>query len=268
MSADTAIYGIVGRNISYSLSPAIYRALFRRFGIDAIYNRFDLVPGQLKQFLKAAVALPVAGFNVTIPYKESITRCIDNRDTIVSATESTNLIINRRSALRAFNTDYLGIAATIEDRLRCDVRGAKIMLLGSGGSARTAFYYLVKQRAASISVFHRSRSREQSFSAWAGTVRKRTQYYSAMIKTPAVMPDKIDLAINCTPAEITRLIHPGFVAELPRIFELRYGTMTNSRRHVGGEYMLAVQAAENFRIMTGIVVPADHIMRTIRRASQ
>lgn len=269
MHGNTAIYGIVGRNISYSLSPQIYSAIFERHNIDAIYNRFDIAPRQLGGLMAAMRAVPLKGLNVTIPFKESIGSHINKCDKVVAATGSTNLVINQRGVLHGYNTDIEGIAATIEEKLKLDLHGANVVILGSGGSARTAFYYLVTKRADGVTVFHRSRSREKPFSAWAEESRRRTNYRSEMMNTAIEMRGDIDLCINCTPMEISKLTGAAQLSQLPRIFELRYAGFKTSRRgHISGEYMLAVQAAKSFRIMTGIEVTADEIVRVIRRASR
>lgn len=268
MNANTAVYGILGSNISYSLSPMVYRALFRQNHIDAIYNKFDIRPSSLTDFLTSVRTVPIAGFNVTIPFKESLGSYIKRPDSIVKATGSTNLVINKRGSLYAHNTDYLGIAATIENRLNCDVRGADIAICGSGGSARTVFHYLVGARAARVTVYHRSRARERTFSLWARTARRHTRYVSTMIDEASVSSD-CDLCINCTPIALSKLIGSTAVSQLSHVFELRYSdTNTTPRRYVDGKYMLAVQAANNFRIITGIEVAPEYIMRVIRRASR
>ncbi len=78
-----------------------------------------------------------------------------------------------------------------------------------------------------------------------------------------------DLCINCTPIALLKLIGSTAVSQLSRVFELRYaGTKFTRRNHVDGKYMLAVQAANNFRIMTGIEVEPEDIVRVIRRASR
>lgn len=269
MSGNTAIYGIVGRNISYSLSPSIYRALFQKYQIDAVYNRFDIAPPQLKDLIRAVRALPIAGLNVTIPYKESFEDYIDKRDKAVAATGSTNLVINKRGVLHGYNTDIDGIAATIEKKLKLDVHGTNVVILGSGGSARTVFHYLVTKRAGSVTVYHRSRRREKQFSAWAEESRRRTKYRSEKMSSAKEMNDEFDLCVNCTPMEMSRLIGTTKASQLPKCFELRYAAIKTTRRgHIGGEYMLAVQAAKNFRIMTGIEVTPEEIVRIIRRASR
>lgn len=269
MIANTAVYGIVGSNISYSMSPAIYRDLFRRHKIDAIYNCFDIKPANLGDFLSSVRTLPIAGFSVTIPFKESFDSHIDRRDDIVKATGSINLIINSRGVLRAHNTDYAGIAATIEDKLKFDVAGASVAILGSGGSARTVFHYLVSKRADSVTVYHRSRQRETEFSAWAKSSRRRTRYRSQSLKSIAKVSHEFDLCINCTPIALSKLTGKLLALQLTRVFELRYnGVKTAGRNHVDGTYMLAVQAANNFRIMTGFEVAPEYIVRVIRRASR
>ncbi len=268
MKAGTAIYGIVGENISYTMSPAIYQTLFTRHQIDAIYNCFDLAVGTLPAFVKTVRILPLAGFNVTIPYKEEVIQYLDRKDAICSATSSANLVINRSGRLCGYNTDYAGIAASIEDRLDCNVRGKDVLMIGSGGVARTAFYYLVRKRAGGITVLHHSRKRERKFSAWAKRVADKTPYLSAML-TSTSAPSSAALCINCTPASLESLFDKSRVKGMNGVFELRYNSGQHSRPgHLMGEYMLSVQAAENFRIMTGISVSLESIMKIIEKAER
>ncbi len=269
MRGNTGIYGIVGEKISYSLSPIIYRSLFQKHNIDGVYNSFDIPAQQLKNFMGVVRTLPLAGFNVTIPYKESLVKFTDKRDGVVTATGSTNLVINKRGVLCGYNTDIAGIAATIEEKLKLDLHGANVVILGSGGSARTVFHYLVTKRAGSVTVYHRSQSRQRQFSVWAEESSKRTKYRSEMMNSAKGMNGDIDLCINCTPMEISELIGTAMLPQLPKVFELRYtGIKTTRRSHLGGEYMLAVQAAKNFRIMTTIEATPEEIVQIIRRASR
>ena len=266
MAANTAIYGILGANIDYTLSPAIFRALFTRHKIDAVYNRFDLKTDQLKDFLVAAKTMPIAAFNVTIPYKEVIFARTDRNDEIAKATGSVNLVTLSRGKLLGHNTDYLGIAATIESKLGCAVQDANVTLIGSGGAARTAYYFLVRNGAGCVSVVHRSAGRKQAFSNWAKRMTGTTKYKAITRASLPTHLDESNLVINCTPAPIAKFLDSARLKLVPRLFEMRYDVKDKPRLgHVTGEYMLAVQAAENFRIITGIRVNAEDIMKIIKR---
>ena len=268
MAGETAIYGIVGENIDYSLSPAIFATLFKRHQVDAIYQRFDIGKAQLAAFVIAARTVPIAGFNVTIPHKENITQYLSDCDPISTATGSVNLVINRAGKLHGHNTDYAGVAASIEEKLALRVAGKRVIVVGSGGAARTVFYYLVQKHAAVITVLHHSPAREKSFSKWARGIVGKTSYQSQMLNKQRVEFGDADLVVNCTPELIGRLFDKKSVGTMRRVFELRYsGGRKPSKTYVSGEYMLAIQACEAYRIITGIKVAAEDMMRIVSRVS-
>ena len=63
-------YGLLGKNIGYSLSPYIHNAAFRRLNLKAEYKIFDTPEDKLDGFFSKLKKGDIAGCNVTIPYKE------------------------------------------------------------------------------------------------------------------------------------------------------------------------------------------------------
>lgn len=62
--------GVLGKNISYSLSPYIHKAFAQHFGIDVQYEIFD-TPDDPVSFVDRFFADGGHGLNVTTPYKTS-----------------------------------------------------------------------------------------------------------------------------------------------------------------------------------------------------
>ena len=70
-------YGIIGKKISYTLSPLLHKIIFDKIGIEAEYKVFDsefsLDEDQfLKEILEKIKNNKIKGINVTIPFKEKI----------------------------------------------------------------------------------------------------------------------------------------------------------------------------------------------------
>ena len=61
---EDRIYGLLGRKLGHSYSPAIHAQLG-----DAAYRCIELEPDQLGEFLKRD---DIGGLNVTIPYKRDV----------------------------------------------------------------------------------------------------------------------------------------------------------------------------------------------------
>ena len=264
MKQNTPIYGIIGADIGYSLSPTIYHELFTHKHICAIYNVFDLRNFDLNDFIKSVRLLPLAGFSVTIPHKRVILPLLDRLDFVAEQTQSANLVINRKGVLHGYNTDYEGIRQSIESRLKISVRGANVAIIGSGGGAQTAYSYLVSHGARAIHVYHRSPASLLRFGAFVRRLPRPSGYRPALLEEAIDNLAGCDLCINCTPAAITDLADRSVIKKVARIFELRYGNYDLVKRaHLRGNYMLAVQAVRSFRIMTGQEVTVNRVLRII-----
>jgi shikimate dehydrogenase len=267
MKQNTPIYGIIGNGIGYSLSPVIYSALFAQLKIDAVYNTFELPHSQLGEFIKAVCLLPLAGFNVTIPHKRAILPLLDGLDFVAERTQSVNLVVNRKGKLQGYNTDYEGIRQSIESRLKLSVRGLDVAVIGSGGAAQTAYYYLVSHGARVIHVFHRSPTSLLRFGSYVRRLPRPATYRPALIERAIDDLPHCELLINCTPAPVSVIADPSALKNAKRVFELRYGNYDLVKRaHLRGNYMLAAQAVRNFKIITGQDVTVNRVLRIIDEA--
>lgn len=264
MKQNTPIYGIIGADIGYSLSPTIYHELFAQRQICAIYNVFELQSSDLGDFITSVRLLPISGFNVTIPHKRAILPLLDRLDFVAEQTQSVNLVINRKGRLQGYNTDYEGIRQSIENRLRVSVRGVNVAIIGSGGTAQTAYYYLVSHGARAIHVYHRSPASLLRFGSFIRRLTRPSSYRPALLEEAIDNLGSCDLCINCTPAPILDVVDRSVIKRVKTIFELRYGNYDLVKRaHLRGNYMLAVQAVRNFKIMTGQEVTVNRVLKTI-----
>ncbi len=264
-TSSPRLFGIVGENIGYSLSPHIFNTLFRSHGISAVYAPFDITHDDLPKFLAFTRTRAVAGFNVTIPFKEAISRHLAQSDPIAETTGSTNLVIVKSGLLHGFNTDVAGIAATIEQRLQINVAGKSVLVLGAGGAARAVAYYLARRKCAAITILNRSRGR---LSSWRRYLRALSIEARSTLTTPGKPLQggiqAFDLCVNCTPRPIAELLNPDLLDNCQSIFELRYSpSFRDRKRHVDGKLMLAVQAAENWRRFTGFEIDPREVMKII-----
>lgn len=122
-------YGIVGQRLLQSLAPEIHRELgnFR-------YERFQLEPDKLDEFFKKR---EFAGLNITSPYKTEVIKYCDYLTPDAEAIGSVDTIFwDNDGKLVGDNCEYDGFRYTI---FKCgiDVKGKKVLIFGSGESAKT-----------------------------------------------------------------------------------------------------------------------------------
>ena len=142
------IYGLLGRKLGHSWSPAIHHAL----GCGS-YCLVELEPSRLEDFLTRS---DIGGLNVTIPYKRDVMQFCDVIDDAAQAIGSVNTLARRADGkLCAWNTDAAGFC-WMTKRADIDFAGKKIVILGSGGASLTAQAMSRKMGAREIVVVSRS----------------------------------------------------------------------------------------------------------------
>ena len=122
-------YGLLGEKLGHSFSPQIHRALS---GYD--YQLLPTPPEQVEELLRRRA---FQGLNVTIPYKQTVIPFCDKVDPRAAVIGAVNTIVNRSGTLVGYNTDLDGLIY-LARRTGVDMAGKKVVILGSGGTSRTA----------------------------------------------------------------------------------------------------------------------------------
>ncbi len=137
--ADTVYYGIIGNPVLHSESPRIHNKWFAEEGMNAVYIPFQVDDVDL--FMKTASQLGVRGFSVTVPHKQQIIDCLDQVEPAVRSIGSCNTVIRTDAGWYGGNTDYEGFLNPLRkgDLLK---PGARALVVGAGGVARTVVYAL------------------------------------------------------------------------------------------------------------------------------
>lgn len=151
------LYGLIGRKLSHSFSPAYFRELFEREGIAADYRLFPLERiEKLETLLREQPEL--VGLNVTLPYKEQVLRYAHQLSPEVEAIGSANVLALQRRAdgqlqIKAYNTDHLGFGLSLDGWLG-EAKLDRGLVLGTGGAAR-AVVHALKERGISPTLVSR-----------------------------------------------------------------------------------------------------------------
>lgn len=138
------VYGVVGHNIQYSQSPAIFRHVFEALGWPAVYALCDMSPPHFKRFVTSAADAGIVGFNVTQPYKVRVLDFLKRLDPTAKAAGAVNTVVCLPRGLIGYNTDVHGVIAALAPVKR-QVRNASVVILGSGGAARAVAFALARE---------------------------------------------------------------------------------------------------------------------------
>jgi shikimate dehydrogenase len=128
---------LLGRDISYSASPAMQTAAFSAAGLDWTYELLDVAPEQLPAAVRTLREAPAVGANVTIPYKMAVMPLLDRLEGEAVAAGAVNTIRREDDRLVGSNTDVTAVRAAL-GAAGVEPAGARVVVLGVGGSARAA----------------------------------------------------------------------------------------------------------------------------------
>ena len=144
-------YGLIGEHLPHSFSREIHARC-----ADYTYELLELTPEELGPFMERA---EFSAINVTIPYKQTVLPYLDEVSDVARRIGAVNTVVNRGGRLCGYNTDYYGMKALIE-RVGLDLRGKKVLVLGTGGTGRTARVVADDLGASSVLVVSRRKSEE------------------------------------------------------------------------------------------------------------
>jgi 3-dehydroquinate dehydratase/shikimate dehydrogenase len=185
-NTHTRVYGLVGNPIGHSLSPAMQNAGFAARRMNAVYLPF--LVRELRDFLASIGPLGIAGFSVTLPYKEQILDELDGCDPLAQKIGAVNTVTVRGGGrLYGYNTDYTGILQSLERRM--PLRGSRVLLLGAGGAARAAAFALA-QAGSVVGVWARRAARAKSLARAVG---------GEAVARPRLGREFFDAIVNATP---------------------------------------------------------------------
>lgn len=122
-------YGLIGEKLGHSFSKPIHESI-----ADYTYEIKEIPREDLDLFMKEKA---FCGINVTIPYKESVLPYMDYIDEAAEKIGAVNTVIKRDGRLYGYNTDFGGMKMLIEKQ-GFSYCGKKVVILGSGGTAKTA----------------------------------------------------------------------------------------------------------------------------------
>jgi 3-phosphoshikimate 1-carboxyvinyltransferase len=258
---------VVKGNDSPSLSPAMHSAAYKALGIDSEYTF------QVKQVKPEELAIAIQNelrtsnihaFAVTIPYKETIIKYLDETDETAKKIGAVNTVINNNGKLKGYNTDWQGAINTLLKFT--SLKGKKVAILGSGGTARAVAYGLSKE-ACEIIIYARN---ENTATAIANQFGCKT--YSWDERENAT---NADIIINTTPIGRENNDSPlsgEGIDEKHVIFDVNYkkgGTpllnLAKSKNAivVDGLEMLLQQGMLQFELYTGLKAPEKEMREAL-----
>ncbi|MBU0705753.1 shikimate dehydrogenase [Patescibacteria group bacterium] len=264
----TKIYGIVGHPVGHSLSPAMHNAALKAEGIDAEYRLFDIDQGNpedLANFCYETDLKGIAGFSVTMPYKEAIMDYMDNLDVLAKEVSSVNTVKNEDFNLNGYNTDVTGAIKALQEKAK--IKGKKALVLGAGGVARAIIYGL-REFGVEVHIFNRTVQKAKALAK---------QFDVETIEFRKIKDAGFDIIVNATPVGM----FPNTDESLLKADQIKKGSVVMDiithpiqtqllkeakkadAETISGERMLLHQAADQFVIWFNRPAPYEAMEKAL-----
>ena len=223
-------YGLIGEHLPHSFSKIIHEKL-----APYSYELHELRPDEVDSFMRGK---EFKGINVTIPYKQTVIPYLDEISDQARSIGAVNTVVNRNGRLCGYNTDYFGMKSLIE-RLGIDPAGKKVLILGTGGTSKTAFAVATDMGASEV--YKVSRTGKEGVPTYEEAYERHTDAQIIINTTPCGMYPAID---DC-PLDLSRF--PDLCGVIDAIYNpLRTVLILEAQKRgipaEGGLYMLVVQA--------------------------
>ena len=189
-------YGLIGHPLGHSFSKAYFNEKFRQEGLDCHYDNYDIEDLSL---IKQSILL---GFNVTIPYKETVIPYLDELDEVAAEVGAVNTAkVLPDGKLKGYNTDVIGFEFLTSHL--SPLTSHFSLLLGTGGASK-AVQYVLKKHGINFHLVSRD-------------AKKGDYTYDQL--TPEIVKDHL-LIINSTPV--------GMAPNIDALPDIPYDAITPS----------------------------------------
>jgi len=257
----TRVYGVLGADVTRSLSPALHNRAFALCGIDAVY--VPLQAEAIEPFVAALPTLNVTGFSVTRPYKTAMLRYLLDVEEQAAGAGSINTVVVREGLLYGSSTDGEGVLRPL--RAKTAIKGRRVVILCAGGAARAAAFAL-RGAGARVAILARDKTRAAELATAVGGDHDH-------IDALALHP--FDILINATPlgsgaapgqTPVHVTLHRRAAVVFDMVYEPRLTPFLRDAEAAGcvtidGLQMLVAQGAAQFETWTGQKAPTDAMLQ-------
>ncbi len=193
-------FGLIGLTVSHSFSKTYFEEKFFREGLrDHTYELFPLSKiEEVENLLKETVGL--SGLNVTLPYKESVIKFLDEIDPVAKRIGAVNVIKVKDGKYIGYNTDSAAFTETLTKWLP-ENHKIKAIILGTGGASKA-----IRESLSKLKITFKTVSRSEE---------KGDLTYEELNAKPELF-EKHHLIINATPLGL----HPNTEAMAPIDYSL------------------------------------------------
>lgn len=154
-------YLVIGNPIEHSLSPRLHNYWIKKNNIEAVYDKKQINESDIKFVIEEIKNEKINGINVTVPFKKSVLKFIDELSPEANDSQSVNTIYFQNGKIIGHNTDISGFELGIKYS-KYDVKNKVVFILGAGGVVSSIIIALKKMGAAKIIISNRTKTKAEA----------------------------------------------------------------------------------------------------------
>lgn len=239
--------GLIGNNISYSLSPFIHTFLLNHMHVSGTYELIDLSELEFAK-LTIATLKSYDGLNVTIPYKTEIIEKFTNprlTETVLKM-QAANCLHIQNDNVTCYNTDGYGFIQPLLQRK--DFSPKQVLILGTGGAMK-AVKLALEETYPSCHIQIASRKPTKTQIAYCDLAIQDTSQFDLIVNTTPVCP-----------YQFSNLKQDVILYDLNyRDEKCQFLHLHPQAEHINGITMLVYQAIKSFEIWNDCIVNSEII---------
>lgn len=246
-----------------NIGTRFHNHLYEELGLDYVYKAFR--PTDIDAAVAGIRGLGIRGAGVSMPFKEAVLPLVDVLHDSARAIESVNTIVNDDGVLHAYNTDYQAVVDLLAEHAVDP--SLPVTIAGSGGMAKAVTAALRHSGFTTGTVVARNETTGRALAHKYG--------YTWRAEATGIAPG---LLVNATPigmagggADSDALPFPDDavdaaaavfdVVALPPETPLVRAARQRGIPTIGGDEVIALQAALQFELYTGVRPTADQVRR-------
>jgi shikimate dehydrogenase len=264
---------VFGNPVVHSLSPRIHTLFAAQCGLKIDYRAIQATSSSFPELVTGLAENGGRGCNITAPLKHDAWKLASQcSDSALRARAANTLVFNDARDWFADSTDGMGLVNDLESLPGCELRGARVCLLGAGGAAASVLGALLQAGPEIIYVANRTRQRAEDL------VKAHSTMGSLDFGTPTDLDSvpPFDLIINATSqghSGIPAGLSPDWFTGQAFCYDMNYAEASAPLRalceqenipYSDGLGMLVRQAALSFNLWTGQTPDTAPVLQNLR----
>jgi shikimate dehydrogenase len=254
-----------------NIGTRFHNFLYEELGLNFVYKGFAV--DDAEGAVRGVRAFKIRGAAVSMPHKEAVIPFMDEMDPSAAAIDAVNTIVNTDGYLKAYNTDYQAVVDSLKNhKVNSDY---SVLVRGSGGMAKAVLAAFKNSGFKQLTIASRNEA----------TGRALADKYGFTWVEESALTDLsgADVLVNVTPLGMSggnegqESFPEAMIEKSQVVFEviampietpLYEMAVRHGKEVITGMEIMALQAAIQFELYTGITLTADQVQRAAEFSRQ